>query len=94
MVPFTTLRVFNQARLRPLARCRGRIDARALAYFDSETLVDRLVRAFVARRAITIKELVESFEFFGRVRRRMRAPTGRQFLRRGQRRVCEYGQRR
>ncbi len=73
MVPFTTLRPFNDPSLRPLANCRGRIDERALPYFSSDSLVDRLVRALAARRAITIKEVTESFEFFGRVRRRVRA---------------------
>ena len=74
MVPFTTLRAFNSAELRPLASCRGRVDARALTHFSSAALVDRLVRALAQRRAITIKEMVESFEFFGRIRRRLRAP--------------------
>jgi len=73
MVPFTTLRAFNDPELLPLAHCRGRIDERALPYFGSDSLVDRLVRALAERRAITIKEVAESFEFFGRVRRRLRA---------------------
>lgn len=73
MVPFTTLRAFNDPALRPLADCRGRIDERALPYFGSDALVDQLVRELAQRRAITVKEVTESFEFFGRVRRRVRA---------------------
>jgi len=75
MVPFTTLRVFNRPEVRGLARYRGRIDARALPYFATDSLVDRLVRALAEREAIPIKEVAESFEFFGRVRRRIRAAT-------------------
>jgi len=74
MVPFTTLRAFNQSELRPLASYRGRVDERAASVFASDSLVDRLVRALAARRAIAVKEVAESFEFFGRTRRRLRAP--------------------
>lgn len=47
-------------------------DSRSL--FPSETLPDRLGRALVERRAVPLKEILESFEFFGRVRRRLRRP--------------------
>jgi hypothetical protein len=74
MVPFVALRAFNRPELRALASCRGRVDGRADLHFASPSLTDRLVRALAARRALSIKEMVESFEFFGRVRRRLRGP--------------------
>jgi len=71
---FKALRAFNDPALAPLAGLTGRIDLRALAWFPSDTLLDKLGRALAERRALNVKELFESFEFFERVRRRLRAP--------------------
>lgn len=71
---FIAFRRFNDVALQPLVRLKARIDQRANAYFDSDSLPDRLVRALAARRAVPVKEVFESFEFFERVRRRLRAP--------------------
>ncbi len=74
MVAFKTFRRFNDPALRPLAGVRARIDGRAPEYFGSESLPDKLVCALGRRKALPIKEIFESFEFFARVRRRLRAP--------------------
>ncbi len=73
-VPFKVFRRFNEAALRPSTGLRARLDRRALEYFEGERLADQLARALAHRRALPIKEVFESFEFFGRVRRRVRAP--------------------
>lgn len=70
---FKTFRQFNDPELRPLAGVRARLDERAASVFASESLPDKLARALAARRALPVKEVVESFEFFARVRRRVRA---------------------
>lgn len=71
--PFVAFRRFNDPQLQHLTRIKARIDQRANECFDSESLPDRFVRALAARRALPIKEIFESFEFFERVRRRLRA---------------------
>jgi len=43
-------------------------------HFPSEGMPDRFARALARARAVPIKEVFESFEFFGRVRKRVRAP--------------------
>lgn len=43
-------------------------------WFPSDSLTDRFARALSARHAIDIKEFAESFEFFTRVRKAVRAP--------------------
>ena len=73
--PFIAFRRFNDPELRPLAGLKVRISPRANALFEGDNLPHRLVRALAARRALPIKEIFESFEFFERVRRRMRAET-------------------
>ena len=59
-----------------LALCRAGAHARMLPvthWFPSETkLEDRLARALAARDAISLKEFLESFEFFTRVRKHVR----------------------
>ncbi len=65
---------FNDAELQPLVRLRRRIGPRALPYFAGDQLPHRLVRALANRRALPVKEVFESFEFFERVRRRIRTP--------------------
>lgn len=74
-VPFKIFRQLNDPGLERLAGSPLRLDARmAAAAFASDSLPDKIVRALGARRAIRAKEVFESFELFGRVRRRLRAP--------------------
>jgi hypothetical protein len=63
----------NDPALQTLVGTSGRIDHRSLPYFSSERLPDKVVRALAEARAIPLKEVFESFEFFERVRRRVRA---------------------
>ena len=53
---------------------RNPVDEYLTRHFPSEGLPDRLARALAERRAVPVKELFESFEFFGRVRKLVRAP--------------------
>ena len=70
---FKAFRQFNAEPLRLVAGSRARIDSRALPCFASERLPDRIARALAERRAMPFKEVLESFELFERVRRRLRA---------------------
>ena len=74
MATFKAFRRFNQPELHRLVRVRRLIGRASLDYFPSSGLPDRIVRSMAARRAVAVKEAFESFEFFERVRRRMKAP--------------------
>ena len=56
------------------ANDRSTLDEHALASFGSDSLADKLSRELARERALPIKELFESFEFFARVRKLIRAP--------------------
>jgi len=53
---------------------RSTLDERALGSFAGDSLQDKLACELARERAIPIKELFESFEFFARVRKLVRAP--------------------
>ena len=65
---------FNSAPLARLARVRARLSEHAGDLFPSSRPADRLARELALSKSISLKELLESFEFFTRVRRRLRAP--------------------
>jgi hypothetical protein len=67
-------RKFADPALAPITGTRNKIDHRALALFDGPGLPEKLVRALARHNALPVKEIFESFEFFQRVRRRLRAP--------------------
>ncbi|REK11487.1 MAG: methyltransferase domain-containing protein [Acidobacteria bacterium] len=71
---FLMLRRFDcEAPVAPGSRSRLRPgDAR---WFRGDGLAERLARELCAQRALPLKELVEAYEFFARVRRRVRAAT-------------------
>ena len=71
---FRAFRQFNNPELRPLAGTKFRIDRRVLRHFTGDGLADRIARELAEVRAFAFKELFESFEFFERVRKRLRAP--------------------
>lgn len=73
-VAFLAYRQFNEPQLRRLARSSHRLDASGLSFFQGDTLPDRLARSLAEAGAIRLKELLESFEFFERTRRALRAP--------------------
>jgi hypothetical protein len=70
---FKTLPQFNGP-TRVDVSSRRRLDERLLDWFPSDGLPDRFARALARERAVPVKELFESFEFFGRVRKLVRAP--------------------
>lgn len=65
---------FEQPALKEKARVRHRVSKVALQVFTGDRLQDRFVRALAERRAVSLKEVLESFEFHHRVRKRVRAP--------------------
>jgi len=72
--PFRSFRTFNQ-QLPPIRlRSRARPGSPALAWFPGDGMESRLARALISARAVPFKELIESFEFFEHVRRRVRSP--------------------
>lgn len=73
-VSFKAFRRFNDPDLAAFAGAKGRMMASMATHFPTDAMPDRVARALVARRAMPIKELFESFEFFERVRRRVRGP--------------------
>lgn len=73
-VAYKAFRRFNAPELRAAGGVSARIDRRATDWFPSDSLPDQIVRSLGAVRAIDTKEVFESFEFFERVRRRLRRP--------------------
>lgn len=73
-VKFRAFPSFNDEKLARAARSKYRLDRSAAPYFKGERLAERIVWALADRRAISIKETLESFESYSRVRRRLRAP--------------------
>ncbi len=65
---------FNQPGLAEVAGSKSRLSASTLRHFASQRMADRLARALGQAGALPIKELVESFEFFERVRSFLRVP--------------------
>lgn len=74
MTRFRALPQFDTPELIRTARVRHRLDARAAEVFGGRSLADRLARALAEHGAISVKELLEAFEFFAVVRRRVRSP--------------------
>ncbi len=74
-VPFSVYTQFNEASRVRFAGMKHRIHSLPPDLFATDALPDRLARSLAEHRVVHIKELVESFEFFARVRRRVRRPT-------------------
>jgi hypothetical protein len=73
-VRFRAFPQFNQPGLAEVAGSKSRLSASTLRHFASERMADRLARALGEVGGFPIKELVESFEFFERVRSSLRVP--------------------
>lgn len=72
---FKIFRGFDTDELRWAARSTFRLDRKsAPSLVSRDPLVTRIVEELAERRAINIKEVLESFETFARIRRRVRAP--------------------
>lgn len=65
---------FNTPDLASRARVRHRVSEVGLEVFTGTRLLDRFARELALRQAVSVKELLESFEFHHRVRRRVRQP--------------------
>lgn len=72
MTAFRLLRVFNDPGLRAYAGSKTRIGRNTLALFTGDGLADLLVRELAHERALPIKEVAESFEFFAVTRKHLR----------------------
>jgi len=72
--PFRIFRGFNDESLKWAARSTFRLDRKSAPSFRGDPMAERIVRALAERRAINVKETLESFETFSRIRRRVRAP--------------------
>jgi hypothetical protein len=72
---FKAYRQFNSASLKELAGRRVPLSKNIAKHFSADRHIDRFALALAARRAVPIKELLESAEFYMRVRRRIRRQT-------------------
>ena len=72
---FKAFRQFNQPQLAVWASRRARMNEElTTSLFPGSGLPAKLARSLGSVRAMPLKEFLESFEFFERVRRRLRAP--------------------
>lgn len=72
---YKSFRKFNETPIGALASSRSSIKPRITArHFNSDSLPDRFVRALADQHALPTKEILESFEFFERVRKHVRSP--------------------
>jgi len=70
---FKAFRQFNDPERQGLASLRVTLSSRFEVHFSAALHMDRLALALAARRALPLKELLESAEFYMRVRRRIRS---------------------
>ena len=72
---FKCFRQFNGADFGALLSSRSSLKQPiADRHFPTDSLQDKLVRELASERTVAIKEVLECFEFFERVRKEMRAP--------------------
>ncbi len=69
---YRMFRAFNHPERRHFGGLKCRIHPGCLEYFSGAGLAVRFVHELAERRAIKLKEVLESFEFLARVRRRLR----------------------
>lgn len=76
-VPFRFFRAFNEfphEQMHKAMKSRLFVGRMLDEYFASDSLADKFVRALAEHRAANLKEILESFEFFERMRKRIRGP--------------------
>ena len=71
---FKAYRQFNQAELSHHAGRRERDFNLIPVLFNRDHIADEIARVLGAARAVNLKEIIESFEFFQRIRKRVRRP--------------------
>lgn len=69
--PFRFLKQFNSAEFSKKASCRDRLRQSDTRWFPGDYLSSLFARELCRRRALPFKELLESFEFFACVRKRI-----------------------
>ena len=69
---FRAYRQFNDPALRPMAGAQVRLYPSPTRFFPSEGIADKIARKLGEHKLLNVKELTESFEFFQRVRHRVR----------------------
>ncbi len=72
---FLIFRRFEELPLRRYANLRHRFNGDPSELFPTNRIHDRVARELVRRRATSPKELLESFELYARIRRRLRRPS-------------------
>lgn len=72
---FTVYKQFNEPDIRHFAKMKHRLHSLPRSLFPTDHLPDRLANKLAEHRVVHIKELLEAFEFFSRVRRRVRRRT-------------------
>ncbi len=75
MTKFRLLSQFNTPEGQPALGYCGYVDQRSKPFFRGDGLANRFVAALADRKAVPMKEVLESFEFFAAVRKDVRAPT-------------------
>lgn len=70
--PFRFLKQFNSAEFSKKASCRDRLRQSDTRWFPGDYLSSVFARELCERRAMPFKEVLESFEFFACVRKRIR----------------------
>lgn len=71
---FVAYEQFNDPALHEYASMKHRLHALPGTLFPTDDFPDRLARKLAEHRVVHIKELLESFEFFARTRKRLRRP--------------------
>ncbi len=74
MSRFTVFPQFNEPELASMVRSRHRLGTTASEVFSGTRIQDRFVRALAERRVLNTKEVLESFAFHKRTRKRIRRP--------------------
>ena len=73
--PFRIYKRFNAPELAHYAKLKVRLHSLPSELFDGEDLENRLARSLIKHRVVHIKELLEAFEFYMCVRKRLRRST-------------------
>ena len=71
---YKSFRQFNKTPMPPIAHSRSSVTIPMVErVFNSDSLQDRYVRELALQKTLSVKEVLESFEFFARVRKHVRA---------------------
>ncbi len=68
---FRAYRQFNDPMLRPMSGAKERIRGHLVDHFSEKKMPDKVARVLGKYKLLNLKEIIESFEFFQRVRHRV-----------------------